>query len=121
MASGSSFAARLANSDSAAPAAATAVGVDQAMRFVGFLASHPGIRRELVNATFPSRRQAAAHVVAKAGQMGYMFTVGDYKKLIRDVMLARRPTVTEKASLLEQLGAPTVTYLEVPHRPAPAG
>jgi hypothetical protein len=66
MASGSSFAARLANSDSAAPAAATAVGVDQAMRFVGFLASHPGIRRELVNATFPSRRQAAAHVVAKA-------------------------------------------------------
>jgi hypothetical protein len=111
---------RPSDASSAAPAG-TAVGVDQAMRFVGFLASHPGIRRELVNATFPSRRQAAAHVVAKAGQMGYTFTVGDYKQLIHDVMLARRPTVAEKASLLEQLGAPTVTYLEVPYRPAPAG
>jgi len=120
MATGSSFAARLANSDSAAPPAATAVGVDQARRFVEFLARRPTLRRELVNNTFPSRRQAAAHVVAKAQQCGYNFTVGDYKQLVKEVMLELRPTLAQKAGLLARLGAPTVTYLGCPHRPEPA-
>ena len=119
MPSAASFAAPL-NSESAAPPAATAVGVDQAMRFVEFLATHPTLRRELVNTRFTSRRQAAAHVAAKARQFGYAFTVGDYKAVVRDVMRASRSTLAEKALLLARLGAPTVTYLSVPHRPEPA-
>lgn len=98
------------------PAPATPVGVDRVKAFVTFLAGHPTLRRSLVNATFSSRRQAAAYVVATAGQLGYNFTVGDYKALVKAVMQERHPHLAEKARLLDSLGAPRVSYLAVPYR-----
>jgi len=115
----SSFAASLSDTKSSTPPAATAVGVDRARAFVEFLAEHPTLRSEMVNMTFPSRREAAAYIMAKAGQMGFSFTVGDYKALVRDVMSRQKPTIDQKAKLLHRLGAPKVTYLEVPYRSWP--
>jgi hypothetical protein len=48
--------------------------------------------------------------------MGFSFTIGDYKALVRDVMSRQKPTIDQKAELLHRLGAPKVSYLPVQYR-----